>query len=49
MITLALLKQMASDEVADLEIDKSLFWEEMPLQKAKDRGGSSSHLAVDYC
>lgn len=33
MITLALLKQMASDEVADLEIDKSLFWEEMPLQK----------------
>lgn len=33
MITLALLKQMASDEVAELEIDKSLFWEEMPLQK----------------
>lgn len=33
MITLALLKQMAHDEVADLTIDKSLFWEEMPLQK----------------
>ena len=33
MITLALLKQMASDEVANLEIDKNLFWEEMPLQK----------------
>lgn len=33
MITLALLKQMASDGVADLTIDKDLFWEEMPLQK----------------
>jgi hypothetical protein len=33
MITLALLKQMASDNVADLVIDKDLFWEEMPLQK----------------
>lgn len=33
MITLALLKQMANDRVADLTIDKNLFWEEMPLQK----------------
>ena len=33
MITLALLKQMAEDEVAGLTIDKDLFWEEMPLQK----------------
>jgi hypothetical protein len=33
MITLALLKQMASDNVADLVIDKDLFWEEIPLQK----------------
>lgn len=32
MITLALLKQMASDGVAGLTIDKTLFWEEMPLQ-----------------
>lgn len=33
MITLALLKQMVADGVADLQIDKDLFWEEMPLQK----------------
>lgn len=33
MITLALLKQMVNDNVADLEIDKDLFWEELPLQK----------------
>lgn len=33
MITLALLEQMVKDEVADLAIDKDLFWEEMPLQK----------------
>lgn len=33
MITLALLKQMETDQVADLVIDKNLFWEEMPLQK----------------
>ncbi|MBR3139061.1 hypothetical protein IKG38_03595 [Candidatus Saccharibacteria bacterium] len=33
MITLALLKQMANDNVANLVIDKNLFWEEMPLQK----------------
>lgn len=33
MITLAILKQMVADEVADLTIDENLFWEEMPLQK----------------
>lgn len=33
MITLALLEQMVADKVADLTIDKDLFWEEMPLQK----------------
>ena len=33
MITLALLKQIASDQIANLVIDKNLFWEEMPLQK----------------
>ena len=32
MITLALLKQMVDDGVADLEIDKSCFWEQAPLQ-----------------
>lgn len=33
MITLALLKQMEADHVADLTIDENLFWEELPLQK----------------
>lgn len=33
MITLALLEQMAEDQVADLTIDEDLFWEEMPLQR----------------
>lgn len=33
MITLALLEQMVQDKVADLNIDKDLFWEEAPLQK----------------
>lgn len=33
MITLALLEQMVKDKVADLTIDKNLFWEEAPLQK----------------
>ncbi len=33
MITLALLKQMVDDEVAELEIDKNCFWEQAPLQK----------------
>lgn len=32
MITLALLEQMVADGVADLTIDKNLFWEQMPLQ-----------------
>lgn len=33
MITLALLKQLASDRVANLVIDQNLFWEELPLQR----------------
>lgn len=33
MITLALLEQLAKDKVADLTVDKDLFWEEIPLQK----------------
>lgn len=33
MITLALLKQMVDDEVANLVIDKNCFWEQAPLQK----------------
>lgn len=33
MITLAILKQMVDDGVADLEIDKNCFWEQAPLQK----------------
>lgn len=33
MITLAILKQMAADQVAGLTLDKDFFWEELPLQK----------------
>lgn len=33
MITLAILEQMAEDNVADLTIDEDFFWEEAPLQK----------------
>lgn len=33
MITLALLKQMVDDEVANLVIDKNCFWEQAPLQR----------------
>lgn len=33
MITLALIEQMVADNVANLTIDKNLFWEEAPLQK----------------
>lgn len=33
MITLAILKQMAADQVAGLTIDEDFFWEEVPLQK----------------
>lgn len=33
MITLALLKQMVDDKVADLKIDQNCFWEQAPLQK----------------
>lgn len=32
MITLALLRQMVSDNVANLTIDKDCFWEQAPLQ-----------------
>ena len=32
MITLAILEQMVSDGVADLEVDKDCFWEQAPLQ-----------------
>jgi len=32
MITLAILKQMVDDNVADLVIDKNCFWEQAPLQ-----------------
>ena len=33
MITLAILKQMVNDKVADLVIDQNCFWEQAPLQK----------------
>lgn len=33
MITLALLKQMVSDNVANLVVDQNCFWEQAPLQK----------------
>ena len=33
MITLALLKQIVNDGVADLVIDQNCFWEQAPLQK----------------
>ena len=33
MITLAILKEMEKDKVADLEIDRNCFWEQAPLQK----------------
>lgn len=33
MITLAILKQMVADGVADLVIDQNCFWEQAPLQK----------------
>ena len=33
MITLAILKQMTDDGVADLVLDKDAFWEQAPLQK----------------
>ena len=32
MIALAILQQMASENVAGLKIDKDFFWEELPLQ-----------------
>lgn len=33
MITLALVKEMDDQKVANLTIDKDLFWEELPLQR----------------
>lgn len=33
MITLAILKQMAQDQVAGLVVDQNFFWEEMPLRR----------------
>lgn len=33
MITLAILRQMVHDNVADLEIDQNCFWEQAPLQR----------------
>lgn len=33
MITLAILEQMASDQVANLVIDENAFWEQAPLTK----------------
>ena len=33
MITLAIIKQMADEEVAGLVLDEDFFWEELPLQK----------------
>lgn len=33
MITLALLEQMVSDNVANLVVDQNCFWEQAPLQK----------------
>lgn len=57
MITLALLKQMESDEVADLTIDTNCFWEQAPLQKdgrpasgvwLVTRGGNASNSPKGY-
>ena len=51
MITLALLRQIVDDGVANLVIDKNCFWEQAPLQKngapasgvwLVTRGGNSS-------
>ncbi len=33
MITLAIMKKMATDGVANLTIDDNFFWEELPLQR----------------
>lgn len=33
MIAAALIYEMETEQVADLEIDNNFFWEEMPLQK----------------
>ena len=33
MITLAILRQLAAGNVAELVLDRNLFWEELPLQQ----------------
>ena len=52
MITLAIMRQMAADQVAELTVDKDFFWEELPLQKNGEpaqgvwivtRGGSAEN------
>lgn len=57
MITLALLKQMESEEVAGLIIDNNCFWEQAPLLKDGNpasgvwlvtRGGNASNSPKGY-
>lgn len=57
MITIAIIRQIEADGVADLEVDKDLFYEELPLQHngapaegvwAVTRGGSASNTAKGY-
>lgn len=57
MITLALLRQMELDEVADLKIDSNCFWEQAPLQKdgrpasgvwLVTRGGNAANSPKGY-
>ena len=57
MITLALLKQMETDQVAGLVIDSNCFWEQAPLQKNGQpasgvwlvtRGGNASNSPKGY-
>ena len=57
MITLAILKQMELDDVADLKIDSNCFWEQAPLQKdgrpasgvwLVTRGGNAANSPKGY-
>ncbi len=57
MITLALLKRMVDDKVADLVIDQNCFWEQAPLQKDGSpasgvwlvtRGGNAANSPKGY-
>lgn len=57
MITLAILKQMELDQVANLVIDSNCFWEQAPLQKdgrpasgvwLVTRGGNASNSPKGY-